>query len=537
LQDETGYASPIQLKDSVSGLDSGLFNCTYALLAIGFNALLFLFLNPETDYLFLTTVNILAAISFHLIILAQKRYKFRYPINNYELESLLTKAKDRLDISRNIELWLIDDDGFVLVHTTNLLFSSIIMSNQVITKLLENPVFGEIIIADEALRIENGPRKFSFMWDFMHYSLFSIGVYLFEGAIFPFLVSFGAIVLQTVIILMSLVLLSLPIQQRRATASPHIGTIYGVTRIEAEKEVFGNIDRGFFQYMGSSSRPRINESSEFRIGMIPIPLAIFIICAFVIYIIFNTILSVVSERLPFIVIPLSILFATFGFYISFELINPTKYEVTEVDTSSDDLPFEDEQTATFAELLHEIPQYAEIQARKRKVWGNRIIMTLGHSQDPVSKLASLSETAINHLEPEELLVYALAQLKRNEVSRNQDKWGWRLLKVVTPLIIVYGFYAIFISHYPFMEFVILLLFLYAGLIFAIFAIIGMRTRSKMEQIDIETQRKYPSLYTILEKLQDKGYSYEMKMHKERFEYLLKYTRNRNHPSYQTKHHH
>lgn len=536
MRDETEYVGPIQLKDSVSGLGPGLFNCTYALLAIGFNALLFFFINPETDYLFLTIVNILAAISFHLLILAQKRYKFKHSINNYELESLLTKVKDRLEISRKIELWSIDDDEFVLAHTTNLLFSSIIMSNSVITRLIENPVFGEIIIADEALRIENGPRKFSFVSDFMHYSLYSTGVYLFEGAIFPLLVPFGVFFLQIAIILMAIALFLLPIQQRRATATLNIDMIYGVTRLEAEKEVFGAIDRGFLPFIGSSSRRRIDESSEFRLGMIPTPLVISIICGFVTYIIFNTILSVVSEKLTFIAIPLSILFGTIGFAFSFELINPIKYETPENRSPYQNSSFEDEQTDSLSELLHELPQYLEFQVRKSKTWDGRVILVIRREQDTPYSNATLSDVVLKHLEPNEILVYSLAELKRSEVRKNQDKWLGRFIGIITLLILLSGLLAAIVFHQPIMELVILMLFLYIGLLFVIIAISTMRLGSKFQRVDVGIQKEYSSLYTILEKLQDKGNSYEMKEHKERFEYLKRYNKTRHLPNSQVSPH-
>lgn len=524
MREETDYVNPIQLKHTISGLGPGLCNCTYALLAIGFNTLIFFFLDPATDYLIWIVSNILAAIAFHILLLARKRRKFRHPISNYELETLLSKAKDRLQIPQNIELWLTDDDGFVLVNTTNLLFSCIIMSNSVITRLLEKPTLGEIIVADEVFQIENGPRKFQFVWDFMHYSFFSTATYFLQESLLQLLLPVGVFIIQTGILLLALALFTFTIYSRRPTISLNIEAVYGITRLDAENEIFGEVDRGFFPLLRSSSKPRMTESSEFRLGMLPAPLVISAICGFVTYIIFSTILSVVSEGMPYVVVPLSILFATIGFSFSFEIINPIKYENAGTHRPTQIPSFEDEQTTSLAELFHEIPQYADLLVLKRKTWDNRLVMTLGSEQDPLHNSGRISDVVLKHLDPEELFVYALAEIERSNARNADNKWFGRFIGIISLLIFLFGFFTVITIPQSVFEVVMLLIFLYVGFLFASIAIMTMRTNSKLQRVDVEILKEYPSLYSIIEKLQDKGNGFEVKQHKERIEYLARFNR-------------
>ena len=513
------------MKDTISGLEPGIFNCTYGLLAIGFNAILLLFLNPKTDYLIWIFVNIIAAFAFHMLILAQKRHKFRHPISNYELESLVSRAKDRLEISRKVELWAIDDSGFVLTRATNLLFSCIIMSSSVINKLLEKPDSGEIILADELIRIDRGSRKFLFVWDFMHYFLFSTAVFALQETIFQLLLPVGVIFLQAMILLLALALFTFTIRSRYIPSKPDIDGIYGKTRADAEHDVFGEIDRGIFSFIGRSApRARMDESSEFRIGMLPAPLVISLICGAVTYFIFTIPLPVFLEKLPFVILPVSVLFAALGFAFSFDLINPIKYVYPQSHSILEQPPFEDDQTQHLAELLHEIPQYAELHVQKRKTGIGRIRTEIFQDSDVLSNYAYLSDIVTGALEPDELLIYAIAELKRNNLRQKDNKWIVRSLEIITLLIFLCGFLAVVVFHQPIVELVILLLFLYAALIFGSLALSSVRINSKFRQIDRKIQREYPLFFDILEKLQDKGNNFERNAYKERFEDLEAYMR-------------
>ena len=121
LSEEITYENPKEFKNHISGLGEGWPNCTFGLLAITFNILLQTFLTPEVDYLIWIILNIFAAIIFHRLLLYRKRRRFKNPIESYELETLLTKAKDRLEMSRKVELWSIDDESFVHAIASNLL--------------------------------------------------------------------------------------------------------------------------------------------------------------------------------------------------------------------------------------------------------------------------------------------------------------------------------------------------------------------------------------------------------------------------------
>ena len=519
------------MKDTISGLDLGLFNCTFGLLAIGFNAILLLFLNPETDYLIWILVNIIAAFAFHVLILARRRHKFRHPISNYELESLVSRAKDRLEISRKVELWSIDDNGFVLSRATNLLFSCIIMSKSTMNKLLEKPNFGEIILADELLLIDRGSRGFEFVWNYMHYFLFSTAFFALQETFFRLLLPIGVIFIQAVILLLALALFTITIRSRYVPSNPDIESVYGMIRSDAEVEVFGMMDRGPFPFMRrSSSRARIDESSEFRFGMLPAPLIISAICGAVVYFIFAVPLSIFSEKMPFLVLPLSVLFASFGFVFSFELIYPMKYAKPATMSMQVQPPFEDDQTKYLTELLHRIPQYAELHFQKRKTISGFIIIEITKDSPSKCNYAHLSETVIQNLEPDELLIYAIAEMRRNSSRQRSEKGFGRLLGIITLLILLSGFFAIVVFHLPFLELILLLIFLYIGLFFGSIALMINRTNEKSRHIDREIQREYPSFLNILEKLQDKGYGFEAKEYKERFEYLAKCNLRNHHQS-------
>ncbi len=527
LREEGLYTSPIEFKDTISGLGSGGRNCPFGFCAVGFNILLLLILNPETDYLIILPVNIIAALTFYMLISARKRHKFRHPISNYDLESLVSRAKERLEISRTVELWSIDDDGFVLTRETNLLFSCIVMSNSVINKLLEKPESGEIIIADELVRIEGSSRIFEFVWSLMHFFLFSFTIYAFQETLFQLLLPVGVILIQAVIILLALGLLIFVFSSRNSPPKPDIESIYGKTRFDVEHEVFGKIDRRLFSsMMWSAPRKRIDESSEFSLGMLPTPLIISLICGVATYFTFTVPLSIISEKIPFVVLPLCILFGTIGFAFSFEFLNPIRYVNSQSRHMQEQSLIEDSQTRQLAELLHKIPQYSELEVKKRKTISSNIVTEISQDRDKKHNYAILSDLATQTLELDELLIYSIAEMKRNNIRQQENRWSGRLFGIITFVIILCGFPIIAVLYQPNMEIVILLLFLYIGLLFASIAILNSQVESKLRRVDRDVQREYPSFIHILEKLQDKGYSYGGKAIKERFETLMAYSQNR-----------
>lgn len=519
------YTAPIELKDTISGLNPGLFNCTFDLLAIGFNVLLLLFLNPVTDYLIWILVNIVAALVFHMLLLARKRHKFRHLLSNYELESLMSRAKDRLEISRRVELWSIDDNGLVLTSATNLLFSCIIMSKSTMNKILEKPDSGEVILADELVLIDKGPRKFEFVWNYLHYFLFSTVVFAFQETLFQLLLPVGVIFIQVVIILLALAFFTFTVRSRYIPSKPDIESIYGMTRFDAEYEVFGRIDRGLLPFMRrSSSRARMDESSEFRLGMLPVPLFISVICGVLTYFIFTIPLSIISEKMPFVVLPLSILFGSIGFGFSLDLLNPIKYVYPQSRNEVENPPLEDNQTRHLAKLLHATPQYRELHVQKRTAISGSVVTEIVHPSEVRFYYAILSETVTQNLEPDELLIYAIAEMRRNSSRQRIEKGFGRLSGIVIFSIFLCGIVAFVIYHPPLEEFVLLLLFLCIGLLFVPLALMINRTNEQNLQVDREIQREYPSFINILGKLQDKGFGFEAKELKERFDYLAKCNR-------------
>jgi mRNA-degrading endonuclease RelE of RelBE toxin-antitoxin system len=434
------------------------------------------------------------------------------------LETLLTKAKDRLEMSMKVELWSIDDEGFVLAIASNLLFSCIIMSNSVKTKLLENPTQGEIILADELLRIRDESRIFAFVWDFIHYSIFSAATMAFQIDLLLFLIPIGSTLLQATVILLSLGMFIMPIHSRIKTPSQSIESVYDTSRQDAEYEVFGELDRGVFSlFIGGRKRTRIDESTEFRLGMLPGPLLISVICGTISFIIFTTILSVISEWIPFLVLPLSLLFASMGFAFTFELANPMKSIYSEHLADFTDSLFNDEQTRLLEKMIHELPGYTEFCVRKRKVQPNRIFLKIDHEDEIGLKSATISDTVVKTLEnPEDLLVYTVAELKRNMASRRENRIAGYLLGIITLL-----FFCIFLLHTTFPEVMILIIFLYLAFLFGFIVLLMGRIRRSLRKIDVEVQRIHPSFYKILENLQNRGNPFEVKQHKERFEYLQK----------------
>ena len=520
------YENPRELKRSLPGLDHGLFNCTFGLIAIGFNLVLFFLLDPETDYLIWFILNIIVAFSFHLLLLERKRHKFRIPIDNYDVESLLKKAEDRLTLSKKVELWKTDDKGLVIANTSNLRFSCIILSDSVIAGLIQKPLYGEVIIADELLQIDRAPRRFSFIWDFVHYFLFSSATYVLQENFFRLvIVPFGAILLQTIILIIAAALITITLTSRRSAPIKTVESVYGTSIQDAEHEVFGKIDRGPFSFYGrSASKGRIDESSEFRLGMLPIPVLVSFICGSVAFIIFTTVLSVLSDNMPYIIVPLSFLFAAIGFGFSFELVNPIKYESSETSTDFQSRIYEDEQSQILAELFHEIPQYAGLEVRKRRLQNHDEVIDIGDKTDCTRNFVILSGTVIQILTPDELLVFAIAQMKQNEALKKGEKKLVRVLGVVALLVVLTGVWTFLVLHIPMEELLLLLLFVLLGLMFGSLALFSMRNQDISERIDLDVHREYRTLYGILEKLQDKGNPFEMSAYKKRFDGLKRHIR-------------
>lgn len=514
------------MKKSLPGLDYGLFSCTYGLIAIGFNAVLLFFLDPETDYLVWFILNIIAAFSLHFLLLQRKRHKFRNPIDNYDVESLLKKAEDRLSLSKTVELWKTDEKGLVIANTSNLRFSCIILSDSVITGLIQKPLYGEVIIANELLQIDRAPRKFSFIEDFIHYFVFSSVTYVLQESFFRLvIVPIGAILLQTIILIMAAALIAITLTSRRPASIRTVESVYGISIQDAEHEVFGKIDRGFFSFYGrQASKGRIDESSEFKLGMLPIPIVVAFICGSIAFIIFRTVLSVLADNMPYIIVPLSLLFAAIGFGFSFELVNPIKYESSEMSTDFQGRIYEDEQSQTLADLFHEIPHYTGLEVRKRRLQNHDEVIDIGDKADDTRNFASLSGTVLQVLTPDELLVFALAQMKQNEALKKEEKKLVRVLGVVALLVVLTGVWTFLVLHMPIEELLLLLLFVLLGLVFGSLALFGMRNRDISERIDLDVHREYRTLYGILEKLQDKGNPFEMSAYKKRFDSLKRHIR-------------
>jgi hypothetical protein len=509
------------LKKSLPGLDYGLFSCTYGLIAIGFNAVLLFFLDPETDYLIWFILNIIAAFSLHFLLLQRKRHKFRNPIDNCDVESLLKKAEDRLSLSKTVELWKTDEKGLVIANTSNLRFSCIILSDSVITGLIQKPLYGEVIIANELLQIDRAPRKFSFIGDFMHYFVFSSATYVLQESFFRLvIVPVGAILLQTIILIMAAALVTITLTSRRPAPIKTVESVYGISIQDAEHEVFGKIDRSFFSFYGrSASKGRIDESSEFKLGMLPIPILVAIICGSVAFNIFTTVLSVLSDNIPYIIVPLSVFFASIGFGFSFELMNPIKYESSETSTDFQSRIYEDEQSQTLAELFHAIPRYAGLEVRKRRLQTHDEVIDIGDKTDYTRNFAMLSGAVLQILTPDELLVFAIAQMKQNETMKKGAKKIIHVLGVVVLLVVLTGVWAFLVIHIPMEELIILLLFVFGGLMVGTLALFSMRNQDISERIDLDVHREYPTLYGILEKLQDRGNPFEMSAYKKRFQVL------------------
>jgi hypothetical protein len=509
------------LKKSLPGLDYGLFSCTYGLIAIGFNSVLFFILNPETDYLIWFFLNIIAAFSLHFLLLQRKRHKFRNPIDNYDVESLLKKAEDRLSLSKKVELWKTDEKGLVIANTSNLRFSCIILSDSVITGLIQKPLYGEVIIANELLQIDKAPRRFSFIGDFIHYFVFSSATYVLQESFFRIvIVPIGAILLQTIILIMAVALVTITLTSRQPAPIKTVESVYGISIQDAEYEVFGKIDRGLFSFYGrSASKGRIDESSEFTLGMLPIPVVVAFICGSVAYIIFRTVLSVLADNMPYVIVPLSFLFAAIGFGFSFELVNPIKYESSETSTDLQSRTYEDEQSQRLAELFHEIPQYAGLEVRKRRLQTHDEVIDIGDKTDDTRNFATLSGAVLQTLTPDELLVFAIAQMKQNEALKKGEKKLVRVLGVVTLLVVLTVVWTFLVLHMPMEELLLLLLFVLLGLVFGSLALFSMRNRDISERIDLDVHREYRTFYGILEKLQDKGNPFEMSAYKRRFEVL------------------
>ena len=165
-----------------------------------------------------------------------------------------------------------------------------------------------------------------------------------------------------------------------------------------------------------------------------------------------------------------------------------------------------------------------MHVQKRKTGIGRIRTEIFQDSDVLSNYAYLSDIVTGALEPDELLIYAIAELKRNNLRQKDNKWIVRSLEIITLLIFLCGFLAVVVFHQPIVELVILLLFLYAALIFGSLALSSVRINSKFRQIDRKIQREYPLFFDILEKLQDKGNNFERNAYKERFEDLEAYMR-------------
>ncbi|MEM4735340.1 MAG: hypothetical protein QXS20_06420, partial [Candidatus Thorarchaeota archaeon] len=92
-----------------------------------------------------------------------KKTHFRNPVTDPEMAELLEQVKKHLDVPSRIELWQRDDETYTLASSRDAFFRAVIVSTPMMKRLLNERVYGQVVLAREVLKVGKSSRVAAFL--------------------------------------------------------------------------------------------------------------------------------------------------------------------------------------------------------------------------------------------------------------------------------------------------------------------------------------------------------------------------------------
>ncbi len=171
--------------------------------------------------------------------------RFKRPVEDRDLLSIVSSASQRTGVSIRFEVWMRESPNYIVASTVNPFFSALVLSDKAISDILRSPEMGEIVIAGELVKMSSAAthRHLNFVLLALAFTAVYMWVAMFYDFMY-FVAQVGTVLLLGTLSFILVLMLALFVLVTRSKPSHNdpekiIIELYGMPLLMAKIGVFG----------------------------------------------------------------------------------------------------------------------------------------------------------------------------------------------------------------------------------------------------------------------------------------------------------